>query len=290
MHRGFVKDYRKGIDNPLFKKPLIWHFWGYCLKRANHKDVEIDFNGKPLLLKRGSFLMSLEKTSKETGLSKQNIRTAIKNLVNHKMIENLTQKVTQQATLINVINYGVYQDFTNQPNTATNKELTQSQHSANTGLTLDKNVKNNKELIKNVKKKTFVENSNEYRLAELLSTLMLKNNPDNQISVRAKENNFQLWSDEVRKINEIDKRSFEQIEFLIQWSQKDSFWSTNILSTKKLREKFDTLVLRVKEQKEKHQPQQNNVTTKPESSYDRLMNRAKANQPRDITPTLKAIQ
>lgn len=153
MHKGFVKLYRKSIKNPLYCKPLVWHFWGYCLKKANHKDNTIDFNGKPLLLKKGSFIMSLGKTSKVTGLSIQNIRTAIKNLVNHKMIENLTQQVTGQSTIINVINYAVYQDFTNQSNTASNTGLTQSQQSTNTGLTTDKNVKNNKELLKNDKKK-----------------------------------------------------------------------------------------------------------------------------------------
>jgi len=34
MHRGYIKDWRKSLDHPLFKKPLIWHFWGYCLKKA----------------------------------------------------------------------------------------------------------------------------------------------------------------------------------------------------------------------------------------------------------------
>ena len=44
----------------------------------------------------------------------------------------------------------------------------------------------------------------------------------------------------------IDKRTPEQIEFTIKWCQQDSFWQANILSTKKLRDKFDTLVAQIK--------------------------------------------
>ena len=47
----------------------------------------------------------------------------------------------------------------------------------------------------------------------------------------------------------IDKRTEEQIRYLIEWCQQDSFWQGNILSTKKLREKFDTLVAQVKRAK-----------------------------------------
>ncbi len=54
---------------------------------ANHKDKEIFFNGKPFLVKRGSFVMSLNTAKINTGLSVQNIRTAIKVLTNFKIVE-----------------------------------------------------------------------------------------------------------------------------------------------------------------------------------------------------------
>jgi phage replication O-like protein O len=49
------------------------------------------------------------------------------------------------------------------------------------------------------------------------------------------------WADEFRKLCEIDKRSKEQIKNVIDFATSDSFWQTNILSAKTLREKFDTL-------------------------------------------------
>ena len=46
-----------------------------------------------------------------------------------------------------------------------------------------------------------------------------------------------------------DGRTVEQVRYLIDWSQRDEFWRTNILSMSKLREKFDQLRLRVLEER-----------------------------------------
>ena len=131
MQRGYIRLYRKGLDHALFTRPLVWHFWNYCLLRANFKDREIDFKGHPLLIKRGSFMMSLKNASKETGLSVQNIRSSIRTLVRFKMIEKSTQEVTRQATIISIIKYDTYQKKNDAPNTLSNTVPTQCQHSAN---------------------------------------------------------------------------------------------------------------------------------------------------------------
>jgi hypothetical protein len=78
-------------------------------------------------------------------------------------------------------------------------------------------------------------------MSELLFTLILENNEN------AKKPNFDKWANEIRLMREQDKRTEEQIRYLIEWSQRDSFWKSNILSPVKLRKHFDTLVLKVKE-------------------------------------------
>jgi hypothetical protein len=78
-------------------------------------------------------------------------------------------------------------------------------------------------------------------MAELLFTLILENNEN------AKQPNVEKWASEIRIMREQDKRTEEQIRYLIEWSQQDSFWKSNILSPAKLRKHFDTLVMRVKE-------------------------------------------
>ncbi|PEQ01530.1 hypothetical protein CN587_25230 [Bacillus wiedmannii] len=84
--------------------------------------------------------------------------------------------------------------------------------------------------------------------AKLLFELMLQNNPS------AKEPNFDKWADDFRLIRERDNRTDEAIKYLINWTQKDDFWSTNILSPAKLRKQFDALVVKIKKEKAKAQP------------------------------------
>lgn len=53
----------------------------------------------------------------------------------------------------------------------------------------------------------------------------------------------EAWRVDCRRMIEIDGRTPEQIRGAINWSQKDPFWCANIMSMKKLREKYDTLLL-----------------------------------------------
>jgi len=53
-----------------------------------------------------------------------------------------------------------------------------------------------------------------------------------------------LWIDHVRKMIEIDKIETEQLRTVYEFLKVDEFWKQNILSTKKLREKFNTLLIK----------------------------------------------
>jgi hypothetical protein len=46
----------------------------------------------------------------------------------------------------------------------------------------------------------------------------------------------------MERLLRIDHRTFDQVKYIIEWSQKDEFWLTNIRSPQKLRDKFDTLL------------------------------------------------
>ncbi len=63
------------------------------------------------------------------------------------------------------------------------------------------------------------------------------------INPKNKKPNFDVWADDIRKIREIDKREDHEIVRVIKWANSDRFWRTNILSPKKLREKWDMLVI-----------------------------------------------
>ena len=53
--------------------------------------------------------------------------------------------------------------------------------------------------------------------------------------------NLKLWSADIEKLNRIDGIDYSLINQIITWVVKDAFWSKNIMSGKKLREKFTRL-------------------------------------------------
>lgn len=79
------------------------------------------------------------------------------------------------------------------------------------------------------------------RMTELLISLIIRNNPDWNL-----RGTKETWAKEVERLHRIDGRTYEQIEYMIRWTQSDSFWSQNILSTSKLREKFNDLIPKLK--------------------------------------------
>jgi len=79
----------------------------------------------------------------------------------------------------------------------------------------------------------------EMRLSQLLFGLIQERNP------KHKQPHFQQWAREIDLMIRKDNRAPGEIEKVIRWSQADSFWQNNILSTSKLREKFDQMWLKI---------------------------------------------
>lgn len=98
---------------------------------------------------------------------------------------------------------------------------------------LDKNLKTKNK----VKKDKYSEDSKEYKLSILLRDLILRRDENS----RCKNADMQKWSKEIDLLHRKDNRSYEDIEKIIRWCQQDTFWKANILSTHKLRDKFDSL-------------------------------------------------
>jgi phage replication O-like protein O len=77
-------------------------------------------------------------------------------------------------------------------------------------------------------------------LAELLKKRILTNNPKAKVT----DAQLQKWALEAERMTRLDGRTEAEVRELIEWSQGDSFWKSNILSMAKLREKFDQLYLK----------------------------------------------
>ena len=54
------------------------------------------------------------------------------------------------------------------------------------------------------------------------------------------------WSNDIRKLETIDKRSIPEIERVLRWSRAQDFWKPNILSADKFRKQFPRLLVEMK--------------------------------------------
>jgi len=138
-NNGFIKIHRSILKWEWYTDANTMRLFVHCLLMANHEDNR--FRGK--LIQRGSFQTSYQMLSDQTGMSIQNIRTALNKLT---LTGELTYKSTTQNGLITINNYDDYQAT----NTQTNKQVTSDQQTTNKRLTTNKNLKN----LKNEKNKT----------------------------------------------------------------------------------------------------------------------------------------
>lgn len=102
----------------------------------------------------------------------------------------------------------------------------------------------NKKPSRKARKRVYQSGEIEFELADYLFQAIKGNNPE------AKQPNMQTWSNDIRLMIERDKRTPTQIRNMIDWCQSDSFWMTNILSPKKLREKYDQMKVKALKQQQ----------------------------------------
>ncbi|WP_369673198.1 replication protein, partial [Enterococcus faecium] len=234
MTGGWIKLYRQLLEKPIWQEstPEQKVILITLLSMANHEEREWEWQGEPYKASPGQFVTSLDSIRKKCGkgISLQNVRTALKRFEKY---EFLTNQPTNKNRLITIVNWEVYQSKDND----LTKELTSNQQATNKQLTTNKNEKNYKNEKNNKtsssqprKKRVYDTDSVYYILAEELFKQICQNQ-------EIKKPNLQSWADDIRKMIEIDKRTENQVRGMIEWSQHNVFWASNILSAKKLREK-----------------------------------------------------
>lgn len=124
LENGYIKLHRSIVK---------WEWWSnrntrdlfiYLLLAANIYDSRFEGHA----IKRGSLVCSLPKLSAETGLTIQEVRTAIKHL---KLTGELTVTKTPKFSIITINNYDKFQDLTDTSTVnqqSTNSQLTVNQH------------------------------------------------------------------------------------------------------------------------------------------------------------------
>lgn len=146
------------------RKILEWEWWGninvcrlfiYMLLKANWKDG--NFQGREI--KRGSFVSSYPRLESETGLTINEIRTAILKL---KSTGEITVKSYSKYSVFTIKNYDSYQDINSQNNSQCNTQSTGKSQSINSLLTTIEEKKERKNNISVIACERFEEFWNAY--------------------------------------------------------------------------------------------------------------------------------
>lgn len=148
---GWIKLHRALLDKTIWinSTPEQKTILVTLLLMANHEPNQWEWKGKKYTVKSGEFITSLEKIVAKCGkgITTQNVRSALKRF---EKLQFLTNESTKQNRLIKIANWSLYQDEENQPNKATNKEVTNDQQRPNKEVTTNKNDKNDKNIFNNL--------------------------------------------------------------------------------------------------------------------------------------------
>lgn len=104
---NYIKIDRKILEWEWYKNLNTCRLFFHMLLKANWKDGR--FEGKEI--KRGSFVTSIKKLAEETELTEDEVKTAIKHLID---TGEVTKQTTNKYTVITVSNYDLYQEVTKQ--------------------------------------------------------------------------------------------------------------------------------------------------------------------------------
>lgn len=212
-------------DYPFWKedRPFTkFEAWLYMMINASPIDQEIKFRNISVLVKRGDLVTSELNLSKDFNWGRGKVRRFLDECAEKKIIANSKRYST--CSILTLLEYETYAGAIVPRSTA---------HST----------------AKKGPKMLPKQNITDMRLAQLLTEKILENNPKSMVAKMSKEAKAK-WINDCRKMREIDKRTPDEIEAMIVWSQKHTFWQGNILSMNKLRERFDGLWIQAKGSKQ----------------------------------------
>ena len=130
--QGWIKLHRQILEWEWYSDNNCFRLFLHLLLKANHKEKRF----KGLELKTGSIITSRDLLARETGLTSQQIRTALSKLISTNEITSVT---SSQGTIIQIVRYEKYQIATN--------EITNEQPTNNQRITTNKNDKKEKKEI-----------------------------------------------------------------------------------------------------------------------------------------------
>lgn len=124
MGTGYFKVYRSIEEWEWSKNPFVYRVFMYCLAHARHTPGQ--YQG--VQLQPGQLITGRDAISRDTGVSIQSVRTALKNL---QKTGEITIEATNKFSTVTVVNWVKYQEQEGKDNQQTNQQLTNNQPTTN---------------------------------------------------------------------------------------------------------------------------------------------------------------
>ena len=220
--------------------PATREIWDWLLMRVNHSENRS--SGR--LIRRGQTVCRYEDIIEglhwfrgycKERYTKDQCENALKFLKREEMIT--TQKTTR-GMVITITNYDYYQSPENYIQSSKTRQ--KAKRKRQTKDTINNNDNNVEEERSNVKQKNYKHTEDDWRLARLLVRL-IKGRHSSWIM----KDDIRDWAEDIQRLRQLDKRTPEQIEFMIKWTQQDDYWHKFILSTHQLRQQFNNIIPKI---------------------------------------------
>ncbi len=245
--KNYFKVNRRLLDHPLWKSEPFTkgQAWVDLIGNANYADSYFYKKTIRIDVKRGQSASSIETLKERWGWSRGKASRFLNLLETEGMI---VQQRGNQTTLITICNYEVYQSSQADDDKADDKAGSKADGGATVRQTDGQQVtsKKTKEEIRRTKKvkkvkKQYLEDSDEFRVANFLYQNILKNKPDFPEPI------MRNWAETADYILRIDKRNIDTVKRVIKWATHDDFEKSNVLCMAKVRKRFDSLEMRMNE-------------------------------------------
>lgn len=235
-------------DEKPFSRGQAWIDLILMAKHSNEKFL--DRRGKLVDGERGYIYRSERSLAERWGWSRKKVAGFLSQLAQDNMIE-ISKKRASERTTIFIVNYNEFQSIGASKRASEEPVRNQSGASEEPVGNIYKNVKNDKN-VKNEKEEkdivapagstsplSFGSDSFEMQCVEYLIASCVETCPKSKVPDSPEKK--QKWAVEIEKMKRLDGLSEEEIRQALQYAVQDGFWKANIRSTKKFREKFETL-------------------------------------------------
>ena len=194
--------------------------------------------------------ISVSQFMEVTGLSNRSVITACESLVEMGLLERSGGE--RKLNTYSVKAFEISQTGEKSSSDKTGENFSQTGEKSSSDLVKKVHTQNNnKNTIQNnntsssgkisqtrAKAKKNVFSDDDLMAAEWILGLIRKLNPS------FKEPIIESWANDIRLMRERDNRTHKDICELFKWTNQDKFWSVNILSPSKLRDKWDQLSMK----------------------------------------------